>query len=209
MIARVFPHMHHYIWANGQGACAEGTIDVDAGAGCWEQVEIRIDFEADYPSRPPRVYDLGHRWKPELNRHLLKGHEFCLWLAYVDMPDVSTTDGLREFLLRIVPFLRDQFVFDDIGHWPGPEWRHTRPAAYAQHVLERLGITDIKTFDGFWPVVLGAPYRADRDCPCGSRMPYGRCHRGDVHTLHWLRTLSVRSQISNAVRRQLQLPDAA
>jgi hypothetical protein len=207
VLAEVLPRLRHYIWASGEGAYAEGVVDVDVGAGCWEEVEIRMDFGSEHPPSPPRVYDQGRRWKPDPDRHLMFDFEFCLALAYVDTPDVTSIEGFREFLLRLVPFLRDQFVFDDIGRWPGPEWRHGPRAAYAQHLVERLEITSIQTFDSLWPLLLGASQRPDRACPCGSRLPYGRCHRRDIEALQWARGLSVRDEIPGAIRDHLR--DAA
>jgi len=207
VFADVLPRLRHYIWATGEGAFAEGAVDVDVGAGCWEEVEIRMEFGPEYPERLPRVYDRAWRWRPKLDRHLLLGGEFCLSLAFADTPDVTSTEGLQEFLLRLFPFFRDQFVFDDIGRWPGPEWKHGPRAAYAQHIVERLGITNAESFERLWPLLLGGARRPDRACPCGSRRPYGHCHRRDLEALAWVRSLPVLDGLPAAVSDHLR--DAA
>lgn len=200
--------MRHYILASGEGAIAEGVIEVDIGAGAWASVAVRMEFNRRYPSLPPRVYDAGPRWTPNPDRHIERDHGFCLWLAHVDVPDVATVAGFREFVLRLIPFLRDQFVFDDLkGRWPGPEWRHGRQAAYAQHIVEALHIRSERTFKRLWPVLLGAPTRADQLCPCGSRLRYDRCHRDEIRHLRWVRRLEVRDDLPSAVRNHLR--DAA
>lgn len=203
-LAEVLPQMRHCIWADGAGAIAEGLAEVDIGAGCWEQVEIAIRFDLHYPLSPPRIYDRRRRWRPLDDRHLMKGGEFCLWLDQVDVPDFTDPGGFRSLLLQLLPFLRDQFVFDDLGKWPGPQWPHGRRDAYAQHLVECLALTSAADFDTLWPVVLGVPQRPDRACPCGSRLPYGRCHRPLILGLSWVRTLPVRDELPDAVRKRLR-----
>lgn len=209
VVAEVFPNMRYRILARGAGALATGVVDVDVGAGCWETVDLRLEFDLSYPTQPPRVFDRRRRWVPDLDRHLLANHQFCLWLAFVDMPDVTTPEGLRDFLLRLIPFLRDQFVFDDRGgSWPGAEWAHGPTAAYAQHLIEHLHINDITAFKALWPVVRGArALRADRRCPCGSARVYGDCHRDAIEQLAWVRNLAQRDALPAKIAERLQ--DAA
>jgi hypothetical protein len=192
---------------DGPGAVAEGEVDVDVGAGCFEPVEIRLIFDGDYPTRPPRVFDRAGRWRPEMDRHLYSNGEFCLWLDRVDVPDVSAAAGLDRFLKRLLVFLHDQFVYDDIERWLGPEWPHGPQAAYAQHLIEQLCVSDAELFRRIWPVLLGAPQRPDRACPCGSGLVYGRCHRGIVENLSWIRDLRIRDLLPDAVESRFR--DAA
>lgn len=204
VLAEVCPRLRHCIWMDGRGALAEGMIDIDIGAGCWESVDVLLEFGSDYPRNPPRVYDRCRRWRVEDDRHIMAGGEFCLWLARVDVPDVAKSAGLRLFLLRLLPFLRDQFVFDDLGHWPGPEWPHGPRAAYAQYLIERLRIVDPPMLTGLWPLVLGAPQRPDRACPCGSRLVYARCHQEDVQAVPWVRGLASRDELPTAIEERLR-----
>jgi hypothetical protein len=202
-LAQVLPGLRHYIWADGRGAIAEGEVEVDIGAGCWESVEIRMIFDDSYPRVPPRVFYLGQRWNPEDDRHIMANHEFCLWLPNVDTPTVAADGELRKFALRLLPFLRDQFVYDDLGRWPGRDWRHGRRAAYAQHLIETLNITDAVTFRRLWPLLLGSTLASERACPCGSQLPYLRCHRPVVERLQWVRKLGERHRLPHAVEEQL------
>ncbi len=202
-LAQVLPGLRHYIWADGRGAIAEGEVEVDIGAGCWDSVDISMIFDEHYPRVPPRVFDLGQRWAPEDDRHIMANHEFCLWLPHVDTPKVGADGELREFALRLLPFLRDQFVYDDLGRWPGRDWRHGRRAAYAQHLIEALNVTGPAAFRRLWPLLLGSTRASERACPCGSRLPYGRCHRLTVERLQWVRKLGERDQLPHAVEEQL------
>jgi hypothetical protein len=207
-LAGLAPHIRHYIWADGRGALAEGPIDIDIGAGCFEPVEVTIVFDKGYPRVPPRFFDRARRWRPDDDRHLMDNHEFCLWLEHVDTPKLDTSEQFGELVLRVIAFLRDQFVFDDLGgRWPGRDWRHGEPAAYAQHALETLGVSSTKTFRSLWPLVLGQRLHANASCPCGSGLPYAHCHRAEVNSLRWLARLRKREQITAAAEGQLR--DAA
>jgi SEC-C motif len=203
ILAEIFPRVRHLIRMDGAGAYAEGEVDVDVGAGCFEQVDLRLEFGPKYPSRPPRVFDRRRRWESEDDRHIMAGGEFCLWLEHVDEPDVMTPSGLELFLKRVLVFLHEQFVFDTVGRWPGPEWPHGGREAYAQHLIERLGV-DLYSFRRLWPVLLGAPQRPDRACPCGSGLVYARCHRDAVEGLPWVRDLPVRDLLPGAVEGRLR-----
>ena len=145
------------------------------------------DFGPRYPEQPPSASEIGRRWQANMDRHILTGGEFLSMPPSVDVPDVRTVSGFREFLLRLLLFLRDQFVYDDIGRWPGLDWPHGRVDAYARHIVERLGLRSVASFRGLWPLVAGAPQRRDRPCPCGSGRLYERCHRRDVEALRWIR----------------------
>lgn len=205
LLREMLPGVRHLIRADGSGAVAEGSVEVDVGAGCWETVQIEIVFERSYPRQPPRVYETGGRWKPEDDRHIMASHEFCLWLEHVDTPSFDTIEDLRRAILRLLMFLRDQFVYDDLGHrWPGAQWRHHAPAAYAQHLTETLHITDAAMFGRLWPALLGKRPEPRGRCPCGSRIPYRRCHLPAIERLSWVRTLKDCDRLPRAVKEHLR-----
>jgi ubiquitin-protein ligase len=203
VLADLHPDMRHYIWAGSGNAFAEGMMHIDVGAGCFEPVEIRLDFGPRYPQVPPTVYETGGRWRPNMDRHIVCDGSFCLWLPNVDPPDVSAASGFREFLLRLLLFLRDQFVYDDLGRWPGRDWPHGPIDAYACHVSERLGVRDTATFKLLWQLVIGGQHRPDRRCPCGSKLHYDRCHRRDIDALRWIGRHKSRAQIAAAIEEKL------
>jgi hypothetical protein len=205
LLSEMLPAMRHLIHADGRGAIAQGSVEVDVGAGCWETVQIEIVFGRDYPRMPPRIFETGRRWRPEDDRHIMDNHEFCLWLKHVDTPSFASIDDLRREILRLLMFLRDQFVYDDLGkRWPGPQWKHHAPAAYAQHLTEALHITDPGMFCRLWPAILGQGPDRRQPCPCGSGIPYRRCHLPAIGDLSWVRTLKDRDRIPNAVEEQMR-----
>lgn len=205
MLAVEFPGLKHIVHADGTGAEAAGTIPINVGAGTVESIEVAAWFPHDYPRRPPTIYDAAARWTPDADRHIMPDHSFCLWLEHVDEPDVSTVEGLREFLLRLVVFLQQQFLFDDLGRWPTPDWAHGRTPAYAQHVREVLALTSAEQLEALWPLLLGAPQARARRCPCGSARSYGRCHYEQVRRLRPIRPHLARHQdaIASEIRKHL------
>jgi hypothetical protein len=205
LLAELVPELRHYIWAHSGNAFAEGPAYADVGAGCFEPVMICMRFGPRYPSLPPTVYDIGRRWKPTADRHINDDSSFCLWLPNVDRPDVGTPVGFRDFLLRLFLFLRDQFVYDDLGRWPGPAWPHGATDAYAHHVVERLGLRDETGFRRLWPLITGTSQRPDRRCPCGSQLSYQRCHRSEVERLRWLGRRADRDEIARSIEAELRV----
>jgi hypothetical protein len=180
--------MNLEILDDGSGADAVGEVEVDVGAGRWESVPLRLTFHAPYPAEPPTVYYRGNRWAPDLDRHLLNDCSFCLWLQGVDQPDVATEAGLEQFLLSLLPFLRDQFVFDDLGEWPGEEWAHGAHAAYSQHLIEVLALADERQLRRLWSYLHGQRRKPSNTCPCGSGRTYENCHQEGVGRLVGLMT---------------------
>ena len=203
VLADLHPDIRHYVWAATGDAFAEGAMHVDVGAGCFEPVQIRLDFGPRYPAVPPVVRETGGRWQPSMDRHIVTGGAFCLGLPGVDVPDVRTVPGFREFLLRLLLFLRDQFVYDDLVRWPGLDWPHGPVDAYAAHIAERLGLRDVASFRRLWPLLIGAQHRPDRRCPCGSGRVYDRCHRRDIEALRWIRHDEKRHVIATTIEENL------
>lgn len=183
VIADVFPKLKHHILLSRQGAYAAGDVDVDVGAGAFEAVPLHLAFRPPYPLVPPTVYYRGKRWAPNIDRHLMSDRSFCLWLALVDQPDVTRPEELKHFLLGLLPFLRDQFVFDDLGAWPGEEWAHGAEAAYSQHIIETLGLDSPAQLRRLWPYLHGQRRKPANLCPCGSQRPYQDCHQAPVGLL--------------------------
>src|SRR5215207_2746095 len=56
------PKVRHLVLAGSRIALAEGIVDVDAGAGGFESVQIEMVFSARYPDEPPCVWERGGRW---------------------------------------------------------------------------------------------------------------------------------------------------
>jgi hypothetical protein len=203
VLAETMPKVRHLVLADGGGAIAQGDVDVDVGAGCFEPVEIRMEFGREYPPKPPTVLDHGRRWRPTPDRHMFENYSFCLWLAGVDMPELATPEALRNFTLQVLLFLRDQFVFDDLDRWPGHDWPHGESAAYGKYVVERLRVATMAEFDSLWPLVVGARARPNRACACGSPLPYARCHRSAVRDVSWIGRRGDRGLIATAARAHL------
>lgn len=202
ILADTHPGIRHLILDTGN-AVAEGTVMVDIGASRWAPVQIRMEFGADYPQVGPRVFDASRRWKPNLDRHLYHDGEFCLWMPDIDPPDVRTPDGFRLFLQKLHLFLRDQFVFDDIGRWPTSEWEHGANAARAQHAYEQLSPLTSRSLAALWPLVLGASCRPASLCPCGSRRRFGDCHRDGVRRVARMSPKILRGQLKDDLERRI------
>ncbi len=191
LLAERMPGVRHLMLLGTDCALAEGIVEVDAGAGSFEAVSIEMHFEATYPDNPPRVWERGGRWKPELDRHMYSDGEFCLGLPGVDMPQVTFDEDFGRFLDQLLVFLHDQFIFDaDPKHrWPGRDWPHGYAAAYAQFAVEALGVRTPEQVRALVGLLRGVEPRPHARCPCGSRLAYSRCHAAAVKLVRAVRPL--------------------
>jgi hypothetical protein len=191
LLAERMPGLRHLMVLGTPCALADGIVQVDAGAGRYEPVQIEMRFEADYPALPPRVWERGGRWKPELDRHMFRDGEFCLGLPGVDLQAVLNEEAFGQFLDRLLVFLHDQFIFDadPMHRWPGRDWPHGYGAAYAQFAVETLGIYSRTQVSALAPLLRGSLPRPHDRCPCGSRRAYRRCHADAVRRVRGVRRL--------------------
>lgn len=180
ILRELLPGIRHLVLTGTDWAIAEGAIDVDAGAGRFERVEIEMRFAPGYPAEPPRVWDRRRRWIPHPDRHINEDGEFCLGLPGVDLPVTDTPKDFEHFLDQLLVFLHDQFVFDALGHWTGPQWEHGFEAAYTQFAAETLGIETPDEARALGSLIVGRRPRPHDRCPCRSRLAYSRCHANRV-----------------------------
>ena len=183
------PKLRHLVLIGTDLALVDGIVEVDAGAGRFEPVQIEMQFSARYPHQPPRVWERGGRWSPHPDRHIYVDCEFCLGLPGVNLPVTTTPDDLEHFLGQLLVFLHDQFIFDAMRKWPGHEWRHGYEAAFAQFVCETLDIRTEREARGLAPLVDRPQPRPNDRCPCGSGFPYARCHAARVERVKSVRQL--------------------
>lgn len=175
------PKVRHLVLLGTGRALASGVVDIDAGAGRFEPVQVEMQFAEHYPDECPRVWERSRRWTPSSDRHIHPDGELCLGLPGVDQPVTATVDDFAHFLGQLLVFLHDQFIFDATEAWPGPTWAHGYQAAFTQFVCETLGIDTEREARRLYPLIQGRTPRAHEPCPCGSRLPYARCHKEQVH----------------------------
>jgi hypothetical protein len=189
ILRKRFPNVRHLVITGTDLALAEGIVDVDAGAGRFEPVQIEMQFSERYPYEPPRIWERGGRWVPHPDRHMyVDDRDFCLGLPGVDLPVTTTPQDFEYFLGQLLVFLHDQLVFDATKSWPGREWEHGYEAAFTQFACETLGISTELEARGLGPLVAEPPRLPER-CPCGSGFAYPRCHADRVERVRSVRQL--------------------
>lgn len=157
---------------------AHGGVPLLLPDGQIEEIEIGVVFHADYPPKPPSVYDAGQRWVPDDDRHIPGDHSFCLYLADAEEPVLTRPAALHAFMLDVICFLEQQLIYDRIGRFPGPQWPHQRDA-YALYILEQLERDSASAAASLWDQIrVGKPPRNSL-CPCGSGAKTKLCH-GDL-----------------------------
>lgn len=197
-----FPKVRHLVVIGTDLAVAEGIVDVDAGAGRFEPVQIEMRFSTRYPNEPPRVWERGGRWVPHPDRHIyVDGRDLCLGLPGVDLSLTRTPEDLENFLGQLLVFLHDQFVFDATTRWPGKEWEHGYKASFTQFVCETLDILTEREARGLGPLIDGPLPRPHNRCPCGSGFAFARCHADRIERVRSVRQLR---SVSDLVERMVE-----
>lgn len=163
-----------------------GDMEMRIGAGVPRTYRLEIRFNDLNPFSAPEVWDRGHHFEPDGQRHVedhgQQGWRWCLWLAAVPEVDFEQEDPLTPFLSKVRGFIKKQLIYEDRrrrGHpkpWPGPEWGHGN-AGYVEWFDEVLGNIDLGAMKRLLPFMKGARLSARKTCPCGSGQKAGDCHR--------------------------------
>lgn len=154
-----------------------GTITLLSDCGVKTPLSVRIEFPADYPLSEPDAYDEGKHFPEDVDRHIVQGGRFCLWLPPCSPWNPEDPNRLLRFLDEVAVFLERQLVYDATGQreWPGPQQKHGR-AGYENFMVELLGgnEADLKAL---LPLILGRSPTGRNDlCPCRSERKYKHCH---------------------------------
>ncbi len=161
-----------------------GDVTLLSECGVATAIAVRVSFPVDYPQSEPTAYDNAKRFPEDVDRHILPGGRFCLWLPPYSPWNPDDPQHLLRFLDEVAVFLDRQLVFEATGcrEWPGPQQRHGR-AGYEDYMLEFLGGTS-KTFQALLPTILNCtPLGRNDPCACGSGRKFKRCHAESVEEI--------------------------
>ena len=139
-------------------------------------LQLRLVFPTDYPSREPTVYEVGRRFPRIADRHINETNgSFCLWLAPLSRWDPKDPNALLVLLDRVSVFCEDQLTYEITTRFPYGEWAHG-DAGYAECLFESLG-RDSSIMDalGALPDPCALPARND-PCVCGDGIKFKKCH---------------------------------
>lgn len=204
-LAREEPELRLEIDPISRRAKILGNIAVDIGAGVRRGFSVELRFDGLDPSRTPRVWDRGRRFRPDGERHVedhgALGWRFCLELDA--SPDITFTapDGLAQLLANLRGFIRKQLIYEDRkrqGHprpWPGSAWDHGT-GGYVEWIEEALGEMDAAGLRRLYPFLTIRRLAANKKCPCGSGNKAGDCHR---EAANLVRTAQDRGEIERAL----------
>jgi hypothetical protein len=182
-LARHEPSLHLAVEEHAGRAYVRGPIKVPVGGGMTQQVEIELRYQGLTPFRTPATRDPVGRFPPSLDRHILSGGWFCLWLPQTAPNDFHLPDGLVRHLDRVREFLILQLMYDDRVRrgiqppWPGPAWDHGN-AGHRQWLQEQVGGLNHDQLKALLPYLRGRQRLAGgQRCPCGSGQRAAMCHR--------------------------------
>lgn len=190
---------------NGAGFVIAGTyLLIEGGvaaspAGPISEFDIEINLPAAYPSREPKVFEVGGRIPRCADRHINPDGDCCVtvWEHWL----VSTGDhSFARFLDGpVYEYFLGQYWYEKTGTWPFGERAHGARGleeAYA----EALGISQnnsaltyhLRLLSQDWP-------KGHWLCPCESGRILRRCHWDEIMALH----RRVRPRIARRMLRRL------
>jgi len=177
------PGLHLILNEHSRQARARGVITVPIGGGMTRQFEIELRYQGLNPFRTPATRDPIGRFPPSLDRHILPGGWFCLWLPQTAPNDFHLSDGLARHLDRVREFLVLQLIYEDRVRrgiqpaWPAPAWEHG-DAGHRQWLQEEVAGLSRKQLKALLPYLRGGQRLVGgQRCPCGSGQRAARCHR--------------------------------
>jgi hypothetical protein len=177
------PGLHLTVEEQSGRAQVRGPIVVPVGGSMTQQFEIELRYQGLTPFRTPASRDPVGRFPPSLDRHILPGGWFCLWLPQSSPGDFHLPDGLALHLDRVREFLLLQMIYEDRIRrgiqplWPGPAWGHGN-AGHAQWLQEQVAGLNPKQLSSLLPYLRGRQRLAGgQRCPCGSGQRAAMCHR--------------------------------
>jgi len=147
---------------------------------------LLLIFPDDYPRSAPTPVDVAnafraHAGKSRADRHVSDDGVCCLWL---ESPwKRGDSNALLGLLLQLELFVHRQLIYEVIGRWAGPQWRHGDDGL-EQFVLESLSDSP-RLVELFAGELRGGTRISSRraDCPCGSGRRYDRCHRPTIESI--------------------------
>lgn len=182
-LARHEPGLHLTVDERTGQARVRGSIMVPVGGSMTRQFEIELCYQGLTPFRMPTTRDPVGRFPPSLDRHVLPGGQFCLWLPQTAPNDFHLPDGLARHLDRVREFLLLQLIYEDRVRrniqpaWPGPAWDHGS-AGHTQWLQEQVAGLNPKQLNSFLPYLRGRQrLPGGQRCPCGSGKRAVGCHR--------------------------------
>ena len=154
-----------------------GTLRlIEEATGQPTDLQLRLVFPPDYPSREPTAYEVGGRFPRVADRHINETNgSLCLWLAPLSRWDPNDPNALLVLLDRVSVFCEDQLTYEVAGRFPYGEWAHG-DAGYAECLFESLR-RDSSIMDalGALPDPSALPARND-PCVCGRGIKFKKCH---------------------------------
>jgi hypothetical protein len=175
LLAVEHPYLEFALDPQAGTASAHGAVPMLLPDGRVDPIAIRLDFHARYPTSPPLVAATAGRFQPDLDRHVLEGGQFCLYLRDIDEPNLRRAEALHVFMLDIIVFLDQQLIFERTGRFPGPGWPHGM-SAYSLYVVEQLERESPGAAERLWKAARGSQPARNAPCSCGSGAKYKRCH---------------------------------
>jgi len=164
----------------------EGSFFLKSPDGPFDQFQVRIVLDKNFPRREPKVFEIGQRIPRTIDRHINKDGDCCLtvWEEWL----VKTSDrSFRGFLTGPVhEFFLSQWFYEKKGIWRFGQRSHGT-AGLVEAYADILGVPAKQETILYYLRLLALDWpKGHWLCPCGSELILRHCHRSRLLELHAL-----------------------
>ncbi len=110
LVQEHYPSLTFHVYSDSGMMHLTGDLILRSDCGVPTEIPIRIEFPVNYPNREPTAYDAASRFPTNLDRHILKDGQFCLWLPPCSPWSPTDPRRLLRFLDEVAVFLDRQLV---------------------------------------------------------------------------------------------------
>jgi hypothetical protein len=174
MLRERFPTLHAFF---EDGRCyVRGTLALMQEGRAFDRYQIEAVLPEDYPSRPPRVWEIGGRIPREADRHVFLDGALCLGTPLAFWIELGGNFELQYVLDGPVrSFLIGNSLVEQGENWPHGEYAHGA-AGLLQDLAERLGTDRPVMVATFLQALAAGGATKHSRCPCTSGRKIFKCH---------------------------------
>lgn len=176
-----FPTLH--VIAENGVMSVRGSFGVTHAGAELDWYQINVVLPHDYPSSPPRIFEVGGRIPRVSDRHVNPDETLCLgvneeiWMQCESLEIGDFLEGpVRSYLIG-------NSLVEQGQPWPHGERSHGA-AGVQEFYAETTGISDARKIVALLQILQRDKVKGHWPCPCGSGNIIRKCHADIMYRLH-------------------------
>ena len=180
-VQAAYTNLHFY--PESDRVIVRGTFPIIDSGEELDRYSIDIVLLAEYPDAIPLVWETGGKIPRDIDHHINKGCEACLFIPDERWKVYPPGMSFLEFLNGPVRnFFLGQSIFRRTAKWPFGQRSHGT-AGIQEYYGELLVTNDTTVILGYLECLSRSMLKGHWSCPCKSGMRIRDCHRDQIHEL--------------------------